>query len=232
MGFWGAPRTQIAGDQNVLKGFGHPLPPIKKMNKAKPERQARSSSWGWGGIPSWRGDPGSAPALRWKVGVREKTFTLGFWKPRGPLGGTSELLGSQFGPGHLVIAATLGAAPATPAFRASRPGIDLSLTAWPGNFVRVLFLWPRGEWYAGARSGGGCGAATGGRSSTWVRAGPGSRVQRCRARGGGLSRARTPPAAQVPFSQAASSIIQEMMTQDCSGPGFPLFPPSASLPFW
>lgn len=43
----GATRIQIAGDQNAPKGFGRPLLPIKKMNKANP--RAPSMPWYLGG---------------------------------------------------------------------------------------------------------------------------------------------------------------------------------------
>lgn len=48
-GFWGggATRIQIAGDQNAPKGFGRPLLPIKKMNKANP--RGPSMPWYLGG---------------------------------------------------------------------------------------------------------------------------------------------------------------------------------------
>lgn len=39
--------------------------------------------------------------------------------------------------------------PPRPRIEAPRPGFDLSLTAWLGNFLRLLFLQRRGAWSAG-----------------------------------------------------------------------------------
>lgn len=118
---------------------------LRKREKHTQEIQAHPGSITLGG-----GHPGS------RLGA-----------PRNPWGG-----GSPFGPRPLAIAANLGAAPATPALRGSG--------TWPRPFSNrlarklcaCLVSWAAARAVCGrAGSGGDCGAATGGRCSTWVPSG-------------------------------------------------------------
>lgn len=170
--------------------------------------------------------PGSPPALRWKVGVREKPFALGIWRARAPPRGTSEPSGGPFGLGPLAIAAKLGASPATPALRGPRTWLRPFSNRLGRKLSARLVSWAAGRALCGrAGNGGGCGAATGGRSSTWVRARSGFPGPAASGRGEGacpglvlraLLRFLSPeplPSHPLPPPQASSSIFQETMTQ-------------------
>ena len=124
------------------------------------------------------GFPSRPPLEGWGKGAVLRPRDL---EGPGPAWGHLGILGergSPFGLGPLAIAASLGTAPATPVLRGSG--------TWPRPFSNrlarklcaCLVSWAAGKAVCGrAWSGGDCGAATEGRCSTRVPAGPpGSRV--------------------------------------------------------
>ncbi|XP_040124503.2 cytoplasmic phosphatidylinositol transfer protein 1 isoform X1 [Ictidomys tridecemlineatus] len=198
---WRHPETRLLGITMRQKELVRPLPPIKKTSKANPRAQARSIA-GVSGAPF----PGcgpchscSPPAVRSACGVPSGS--------RGP----QPREGASRGPGgpsrRLVVAAGLDATPATPAHQASGTWLVLLQTTWLGNFLRLLFLPPRGAWSAGEP--GAAGAAAPPQEGARARgARPGSRLRVLQLPGGGsvskrysASILRIPPKQRAPSSR-------------------------------
>nr|XP_014703493.1 uncharacterized protein LOC106835559 [Equus asinus] len=164
-----------------------PLPPIKKMKKANPRApSARAPVAGGraGGILSWRGRRLPSRPLC-KVGVLGEAFRSRDLEAPSSVEGHRGALGGPSGPGPLAVAASLGAAPATPAHRGSRTWRRPFANRLARKLSASLVSPAAGSVLCGrAGSGGARGAATGGRSSTWVRGRPGYRGRRTGGREG------------------------------------------------
>lgn len=157
---------------------------------------------------------GRHPVLAWalaplhefccKVWVREKPLPSGSPGPEPRWGAPQSPRGVLLGPDFSRSPPAWAPLAPRPLIEARRPGFDLSQTRLARKLSASLVSLAAGSVVCGrAGSGGDCGAATGGRSSTWVRARPGLRVLPLQ--GGRGAGARPPPAAPVPFFRSPRS---------------------------
>lgn len=76
-------------------------------------------------------------------------FALGISGRRTRWGAPQSPRGVLLGPDFSLSPPAWAPLPPRPRIEAPRPGFDLSLTAWLGNFLRLWFLQRRGAWSAG-----------------------------------------------------------------------------------
>lgn len=165
--------------------------------------------------------PGSPPALCCKVGVPEEALRSRDLEAPRPAGDHLGAFGGGGGESVWARTSRVGYRPGlrsrqAPHLKARGPGFDLKQTAWLGNFLRVLFLYPRVAWSAGEpRAAGAAARPQEGAPARGCGCGSGpsfgvALLQRGRGGAAGvvlhkLLRFRSP--------QVTSSTIQEMMTQ-------------------